>query len=277
MADQIKDIPDKFGGFIKLQRVEVNARYYWGDYSILNVGWFVKNNQFVARWNESTLCVSPSQRCFVSKLLLDGTEESSLFSSSVNLVEKQILSNPRTYRDRINYFPANGKKTNPLSLELDISWFSPPVVLKGGGASAGKAENIVKKYVSALRAGSDTPEKRASINSKNFANFSPATLQSVYSHSDAKAMFFTSDSFATMLRDSKEIVFYGVIKGDSEYYLISRVNTVNGMYSIVFPCDLSSSNILQQPKNEFMSLLFRTSSFYSYISNHVNQKQKGSP
>jgi hypothetical protein len=101
----IKTTPTRYARFHKVGKIEVRKVYRLGNYFMVIVSWYSKNDEYLTDWTELVYCESS---CFMSERLMRPNDEIAFYVSAVGGESSSVGLADSDYKINIEY-PKNGK------------------------------------------------------------------------------------------------------------------------------------------------------------------------
>lgn len=83
---QIAEYPEKYEGYKKLKRVDVEARYGWGPFQVVKVT--LKGDQLTLGWREAVIC--DTNACYLSNAIDAPSEKFDMFGHYVRMPDSKL-------------------------------------------------------------------------------------------------------------------------------------------------------------------------------------------
>ena len=281
LKEELVSIPDKFEGFKRLDKVLIKNQYYWGDYSVWDVSWFLAGDKLAAKWNEASICTIPD-KCYMSNLLLNGSEESSIFTRVMYQLQKGAQSASVGLPYTVEYLPASGQDKYPLRVAFSLKWYEKNRVsvssteskTEAFGDEAQVLFGFVRQLWSSKVGVPKAMEGRLSeIYSQYWKAFSPEKLFPAYTpQGTQKIVHYPPSVLAGKIYNAKKMTLIAKLSAGDEDYLISLANGSEGNFIVIFPYSKASKMLTQITENQLLFELVYSTSFNKTLAREIEKE-----
>jgi hypothetical protein len=285
VKQELLDIPDKFLGFNKLSKINAVKLFYWGDYEIYVVDWYISKNKKAMGWYEATIC-NKNNACFVSNVLLNGGEISSLYSSMLSAVLNKPVTPPVSLPEQISIYPNYqvNTKQKPLNISYNVNWLDTPVVLKEGGQLSGlpiknKSLGGLHRFLSELSVLSNKEifllPNNGNKMSAHWASFDPAKLFPVVVEDEdlGRQKHYTPYAYFKKLQSLDNLQVYGYIHGENESYAIAKGEKSGNSGLMLFTINNTDFKLQQVSRNSLLETVMQSTPFQHELANTIKSRK----
>lgn len=252
-AREMQKTPDRYAGFVNLDKVMVGDLYYWGDYVLADVEWFGGGKR-LARWREGIAC---DEYCFITDRFLNTTPEVDAYSAGLYSYGKElgnlaVINIVKRNRLKNSFYitPSVGSDNNPFVLWFKINDYRKKVILTKSEVLTMAEKNskrsnadyqVVFDFVTSVWKSSDSvatllqeqgaetaQEEVTSIYAEYWRDFNPKLLMPMFDFSydsnipRASVALFSNYALFQRITNWKSIEPVGYMKSDNSTYLVVK-------------------------------------------------------
>lgn len=284
MNSELKAIPDKFDGFKKLHKVDATKHVYWGGYDIYIVDWFIAEDKKVMSWYDAIYCEGNND-CFVSNLMINGSESSDLYATAI----KQAYLKPLSLNIELPYKVAvlpdynSENKQNPLNLSFKIDWLKSPYEISLNEMRSKKQKQnkkltklsdfLLSIWQQNLKQDSIDAQKLSLTNaiSKNWLDFNPRKMFTVFDQNQKfKKSVYIPTAYIQKLTNMDSYSILGYLHAEKETYIIGKGQFLNNTELIVFAINNADYKLKQNPENKALYSIIQSSLFQRELNHLVD-------
>ncbi len=287
--NELKAMPDKFSGFKKLYKVDATNHFYWGGYDIYLVDWFVNNNKKVMTWYDAIYCEN-NNKCFVSNLMIDGSENSGIYAQAIKLVSKRPISNAEKLPYTISLMPENKEagRQNPLNLSFKVDWLKQPYEIslkkiqeksnkEGGEKRLAKLSDFLVAIWSLDINASSNEERKSGLTkaiSENWSDFNPRKMFSVFNKNSENQKIeksaYIPSAYIEKLTNMDSYSVLGYLYAENETYIVGNASFDNNRQIMVFSVNNADYKLKQRPQNKMLHAIIYSTIFHKKL-NRINE------
>ncbi|PSV33695.1 hypothetical protein [Photobacterium sp. GB-210] len=285
MDNELKAVPDKFSGFKKLYKVEATKHLYWGGYEIYVVDWFTNKEKKVMSWYDAIYCTERS-KCFISNLMINGSERSSIYAEAINLIYQRPLSTAIKLSYSINILPDENQivTKSPLNLSFNIDWLREPYEIS---LKEVKEKNKKEKKLSRvssflltlwkLNLGIDSPEaqktEQAKAINENWIDFNPSKMFTIFNKNiesqQLEKSYYIPSAYIQKLTNMDSYYVLGYLYAENETYIIGNSINKNNVELLVFSINNADYKLKQTPENDELHTIIQSSIFHKKLASLI--------